>query len=505
MGPRAEDNSPGFARALSLVGAGAGARAVSTVMAAVAAFLTAALLVRLLGTSLYGALAFGMSIVGLAGALILGFGVAISRTLAASLALGELDAAQDVTRGASAVAAVVGVVGFVIVLLAVILTQNQLGQAQALVLGLGLGVLLAGRTAAFSAGAVARGFGRVVLMELPALAGVLFQLGAAVILALMGMASAEAIGAAYCLVGLCVIFISLATSSRVLSGVTEALRPGKAAAVNLLHTAAPFIVAGVAVKLIASFDVFVLGIVHPGEQVGAYAPTLTLIEGLAMLTPMLLMALFVTAASQLVVSGDVDGFARLYLVVSKVSLLIAMPAFLLIAAAPTRVLQAVFGDQFPASSSVTWVLLAGFFVNVALGVNAQALIASGERWRLARAFIWPIVAMVVTSLVLIPWFSALGAATATTIAVVVLNASMSWTLYRATGVHPFHRDMILVVVTSPFVVAGAIILDRAIGEDVWTAAVATLLAWCAWLVTLRLMGAFRFAELRGFVPTRYVA
>lgn len=500
--PSQENHTAGFERALALVGAGASVRAVATVITTLAAFLTTVLLVRVLGTSLYGALAFALSIVGLAGALILGFGVAVTRTLAAHLALGDRDAVQDVAQGASTIVVVVGGLGLVLVFVSVVVTQTQLDSAQAMALGLGLGVLLAGRSAAFTAGAVARGAGRVLMMEIPALAGVLSQLAVACLLTILRIADAGTIAVGYGMVGVLAVIIAAAVTRRVLAGASNVLRPSATAAVRLLRIAGPFLVAGVAVRFIASFDVFVLGATHPGLEVGAYAPTLNLVEGLVMLAPMLLMALFVTAASELNVTGDVSGFSRLYLTVSRASVLMAMPAFLLLASAPAQVLQLAFGKQFPATPGVSWVLLIGFFVNVASGANVQALFASGHRWNLARAFLWPITAMAVSSVALIPPFGAIGAAAATTIAVVALNTSMSWTLFRATGVHPFHRNLIVVVGSAPFAILGSFAVDHALGRGVLAAVFASLIVWCLWLLLMRVLGAFHFAELRSFLPKR---
>lgn len=497
-----ENQHTAFDRAVALVGAGAGVRSVATAITTVAAFSTMVLLVRLLGTSFYGALAFGMSIVGLAGALILGFGLAVTRTLAASFALGDLDAARDATRGASTVVVAVGGIGLVVVLAAVILTQDQLDSAQAVALGLGLGLLLVGRTAAFTAEAVARGSGRLLMMELPALFGVLSQLTVAGVLTILGIVGVEAVATGYGIVGVLTVIIAAAVTHRIFAGSSEAIRPDTAAALRLLRIAGPFVVAGVAVRLIASFDVFILGATHPGGPVGSYAPTLTLVEALVIVAPMMLMALFITAASELSVTGDSEGFSRLYVTVSKLSVAVAMPAFLLVLSAPVEVLQFAFGERFPATPTISRLLLIGFFVNVASGANAQALLASGERRGLVRTFLWPIFAMAGSSLALIPHFGAIGAAMATTVAVIVLNAAVSWTLYRRTGVHPFHRDLVLVVVSAPLAILGTFAIDRALGPGVWAAGLASLLAWCLWILCMKALGALQFAELRGFLPRR---
>lgn len=503
MTDEAETPSVGFDRALGLIGSGASVRAATTLATSGASFITTVLLVRLLGASLYGALALGLSIVGLATAVNRnGFGVAATRTIAAHLAVGNRQGARDTTRGLSTIVVGGGLIGLVLIVSIVEVTQVQLSVAQRLVVGLGLGLLLMGSDAATASGAVARGFGRVLLMEIPALVGIFSKLVIVTALFALGISNigvaATALGAS----GLAATVVAARiTWHAVSAGDARVLRPSLSSAHRLLRVVVPYVMAGVAAKLIASFDVLVLGATHPGRGVGSYAPVLTLLEAVVMLVPFLLSTLFVTAATGLMTTGDISGFTKLYLTVSKFSILIAMPAFCLLATAPVGTFQAVYGTRFPVDPSVVWILLVGYFVNVSFGVNTQALISSGER-RLARAFMLPAIAMVLSSLFLIPPFGALGAAAATSVSYLVLNLSISWTLYRATGVHPLHRGLVSVVATAPLAIVGTVQLYKVIGGGFWVASFLSLISWCVWILLARLLGAFRFGDLRGFIPDR---
>lgn len=499
-----ENDSRGFDRAVALIGAGAGVKAAAVVVTSGLSLATTILLVRMLGASLYGALALGLSIVGLSAALTkAGFGVAATRTIAASLAVDDRESAIDTTRGVTTFVLLGGVVGSALVLSSLVATQSQLSLSVRVTVGVGLAFLLVGRDAAAASGAVARGFGRVRLMELPALAQVISKFGIVVVLLALGATSLSAAAAGLGVSGLVAALVAaFVVTAMPRPRSARGLRPSFTSFTSLLRLGIPYAMAGVAAKLIASFDVFILGVSHPGAPVGAYAPVLSLIEASVMLAPIMLTTLFIAAATRLYAQGEQSAFSRLYVTVSKVSILLAMPAFALFAVSPTVVIRFVFGSDFPVDETVVRVLLLGLFLNVAFGVNMQALIASGARWRLARALVLPAGTMVAISLALIPGFGAIGAATATTVSYAVLNVVMSWTLFKMAGVHPFHRDLVIVVVTSPIMLLVGTVVVSSVGRDFLTAVAAALIAWIGWLLLVAAMGAINYAELRAFLPKR---
>jgi O-antigen/teichoic acid export membrane protein len=215
-------------------------------------------------------------------------------------------------------------------------------------------------------------------------------------------------------------------------GTMVAMAPAARAGVDLVRLTAPFVIGAIAFRLIRGFDVVVLGVVEPGTAVGAYAPALALIEGLVMLVPGLLGAMYVTAATGLHEAGDRRGFGDLFLSVSKVSVILAMPAFTLLAIAPTAAMRAVYGDALPVSPAVVRILLVGYFVTVALGFNGQALVAAGAWSAVGRALVVPAVTMIATAVVLIPVAGPVGAATASTIS--FFSSECAFGLYRNSAI-----------------------------------------------------------------------
>jgi O-antigen/teichoic acid export membrane protein len=464
----------------------------------VCTFITTALVVRAVGTETFGALAFGLSLVGLIAGLFGGLATAATRSIAAAIATDTPP--HRVVGALTAVVLAVSALGGAGLLTAVAVTQRQLETADAWILGAAMCLLLLGRLSAAAGSSVARGNGRVGLMELPPTVEALTKLMLVIVVLVVGARRGWVpIAVVYAGAGVAAAVAAILVVRRAL-GTIGAIAPAARAGLDLVRLTAPFVVGAVAYRLIHGFDVAVLGVARPGPEVGAYAPTLALVEGVVTLVPGLLSAMFITAATGLWESGDRRGFAALYLTVSKVSVVLAMPAFTLLVVAPADVLRTVYGAPFPTSPGVMWILLGGYFVTVALGFNGQALVASGAWAAVGKALVRPAVTMVASALVLIPALGAVGAAIATTVSFVVLNASLSTALFRTTGVHPLRADRALLLGTAPLSIVVAAGASRAFGDGLWMAVACSIVGWAAWLGLLAWTRTLRLDELRALRP-----
>jgi hypothetical protein len=155
----ASSPSEGLARALTTVGTGAAVRAGSRVLITACTFATTVLVVRATGAERFGALAFGLSIVGLIAGLFTGFATASNRSIASVVATGG--SPHEVVRAVSAVVLATAAAGAMVLLTSFALTQHQLdGEAVAL-LTVAMSLLLLGRVAAAAGSSIARGVGRM--------------------------------------------------------------------------------------------------------------------------------------------------------------------------------------------------------------------------------------------------------------------------------------------------------------------------------------------------------
>ncbi len=250
------------------------------------------------------------------------------------------------------------------------------------------------------------------------------------------MANLRWVAAGYALAAVAGVAVSWCVTKSMLETV-KGFVPSLPATRAILTSALPFAVTGLATIVISRFDVVVLGLTGTRIEVGTYEPTLKVVEQAMLLVPLLFAAQYLPVASRAFVGRDRIGFRELYVGVSKIAFVIAFPAVVLFAAFPETILHALYGADFPASGLLVWLLLPGFAVNLAFGLNLAALAAVGDRRGLARTGAITTAAMVVLAVVLVSVFGATGAASATTATYVILNLVVAVELARTTGVQPF--------------------------------------------------------------------
>jgi O-antigen/teichoic acid export membrane protein len=499
--PHRADASGSRGDGYSLIGRGVGARAVGLAIATPAGLLTVILTVRLLPPSSYGALAFGLSTaVVFAGVGRLGLDPAVARSVALVAAEDSPAAQARIARGAFTLVGLTGTVGAAATLLVVELGTGELDQSTRLVLGISLGLVLYGSNVAAVAGALARGAGHPALMEVPNLASTLARVCVVGLLAAVGVAKLGWVAAGF---GAAAV-VGLASSgavTRFVIGHGHARTARLGAARALLPDALPFAVTGLAAIVISRFDVLVLGLSATSAEVGRYEPSLRIVEQAMLLAPLLFTAQFLPVASRTVAAGNAPAFNELYVGISKLVVVVSFPLIVLLAAFPETLLHALYGSGFPASGLVVWLLLPGFAVNLALGLNSSALAAAGHRRRLARSGGVATATMTVVALVLIPLFGVTGAAAATSTTYVVFNVWVSAELWRATGVHPLRADFVLTVLTAATAVGTALAIRGPLAQsNLWAAlgwSCAISAGWAILLLGARLV---RRDELRRLVP-----
>jgi O-antigen/teichoic acid export membrane protein len=486
--PRAE----GFA----LIGLGAGARFVGLGAGALAGLAATAVAVRLLGTASYGALALALAAAAVfAGIGRLGLDPAVARSVALLHSPGDQAGVDRVARGAFTLVALTGLVGAGATLAVIELASLGLDGGTRLVLGGFFGIVIYGSNAATVGAALARGTGRVALMELAILVPALGRLAAVALLAAFDLADLRWVAAGYALGAVAGVAVSWRTARLVL-GKARAFLPDFAAAREMFIGSLPFAVTGLAAIVISRFDVVILGLTGTRIEVGAYEPALKVVEQAMLLVPLLFMAQYLPVASRAFARGDEAEFRELYVGVSKVAFVMAFPIVIVFAAFPETILHALYGAGFPARGLVVWLLLPGFVVNLAFGLNSSALAAVGNRRALARTGVIATAAMVVLALVLVPAFGATGAASATSATYVVLNVVVAFELARAAGVQPFRRDFVLTLLSSLGLLLAALgIRAWASPVDLWQAVGSVVVLSIVWIVLLVGVGVVRLDEI----------
>jgi O-antigen/teichoic acid export membrane protein len=491
--PRAE----GF----GLIGLGVGARFIGLAAGALAGLATTAVAVRLLGTASYGALAFVLAAAAIfAGIGRLGLDPAVARSVALLHSARDQVGMDRVARGAFTLVALTGLVGAGVTLAVIELASLGLDGGTRLVLGGFLGIVIYGSNAATIGAALARGAGRVALMELSILIPALGRLAAVGLLAAFDVADLRWVAAGYALGAVAGVAASW-RAARVVLGKARVFLPDLAAARAMLVGSMPFAVTGLATIVISRFDVVILGLTGTRIEVGAYEPALKVVEQAMLLVTLLFIAQYLPVASRAFAGGDNAEFRELYVGVSKIAFVMAFPAVIVFAAFPEAILHALYGAGFPASARLVWILLPGFVVNLAFGLNSSALAAVGNRRALTRTGAIATAAMVVLALLLVPLFGATGAASATSATYVILNVVVAIELMRAAGVQPFRTDFVLTLLSSLGPLVAALAIRAWAGPvDLWQAVGSVVVLSIVWIALLFGVGVVRRDEIIRLLP-----
>jgi O-antigen/teichoic acid export membrane protein len=207
---------------------------------------------------------------------------------------------------------------------------------------------------------------------------------------------------------------------------------------ELLSFSAPLIVVTTMNMIHGNIDVFILGYFQSTGVIGTY----TAVYPLTKLLRMGLITfgfLFMPLISELHADGRDTETRRTYQIVSKWVLFSTLPVFLVFVTYPEIVIRYTFGEEYLAGATALAILSVGFFAHAVAGPSGDTLVAIGSTQLI---MIYNTIAAMVNAalnLLLVPRYSLVGAAVATTVAFVVMNGLYVAQLYRSVGVHPFRR------------------------------------------------------------------
>lgn len=222
---------------------------------------------------------------------------------------------------------------------------------------------------------------------------------------------------------------------------------------ELLSYSLPVMVRNLMTMVLVHVDTFLLGALATVAAVGVYGA----VYPLAMLVTIAHKAtnfLYLPIVSELDADTRQDEIANVYQIVAKWLFLATVPIFVAVALFPGVTIGLTYGPEYVAGARALTVLSVGFFVHTVVGVNGGTLEAIGATRFVMGVSVVVAVVNVALNLVLIPRYSLLGAAVATTAAYVLLNTLYTAYLYRLTGLVPFNRRFRGVAAATVVLVGG---------------------------------------------------
>jgi len=221
---------------------------------------------------------------------------------------------------------------------------------------------------------------------------------------------------------------------------------------DLLRFSAPLMVTASMTLVLANLDTFIIaGYSQTTDPVGVYNAVYPLAELLSVLLSAFGF-LFMPVISELHANDQDDELERLYQVITKWIFIAIFPLFSLFVLFPEVVITLTFGPEYATGAPALAVLSVGWFVHSVAGLNVNALTAIGRTRVIMYDNLFVAALNVGLNLLLVPEYGILGAAVATAISYIVLNALYTTQLYRANGTQPFSMALVRPGLTSALLV-----------------------------------------------------
>jgi O-antigen/teichoic acid export membrane protein len=246
---------------------------------------------------------------------------------------------------------------------------------------------------------------------------------------------------------------------------------------ELIFFSLPLLGVGIMDNLMGWTGTLALGYFQQSAQVALYSAPFRL----AVFIPFPLGAvvyLYLPIATRLLKDGAGAGtkFRELYVSTTKWAFFFSLPLILWLAVDAEFVVTTLFGAEYRASAGVLRILVLGFSCHAFLGPNGTALTAAGNTRAVFRSSLLAGATVILLSVILVPRYSAAGAAAAMAASRLVSNGFLSYALYRSTGTHPFRAPYLTPVAAA---LAGGLLLLAGAGGIAEAPLFAHLLAFVA--------------------------
>ena len=235
-------------------------------------------------------------------------------------------------------------------------------------------------------------------------------------------------------------------------------QPGEGWLGRALRYAGPRAPAALFSQLLFWTDLFVLTRYVGDAEVGTYSAVLRAGQMVVLfLTSVNLM--FSPYVADLHARGETQRLDRLFKTLTRWTIAATLPAFLLLAVAPSSVLR-MFGDGFGGGQTALLILLGGQLVNVATGSVGFVLIMVGRTgWDLA-VYLGSLVLDVTLAVVLASRYGIEGAAIANAVTFGVSNVLRLMLVARVVGIWPYDRSYLRLLPAATAALVAMLLVHR---------------------------------------------
>jgi O-antigen/teichoic acid export membrane protein len=221
---------------------------------------------------------------------------------------------------------------------------------------------------------------------------------------------------------------------------------------ELIAFSGPLVVSSAMGIVFSDLDTLLLGYFVSNGEVGIYRVVYPLAELLLVFLNSISF-MFLPVLSELHAEGNIERMNRIYQVITKWLLVLTFPILITWVLFPRIVIRTFFGSEYVTGGQALAVLAIGFFIHAVTGLNSNTITSIGETKFIPMTNLIAAVTNFGLNMVLIPRYSFLGAAVATTVSYTVLNLLFSGLLYRMTGITPIGRPVVRIGVAVSLMTA----------------------------------------------------
>ncbi len=180
-------------------------------------------------------------------------------------------------------------------------------------------------------------------------------------------------------------------------------------------------------------DIVMLGIYLTSAEVGVYRVA---VQGaMFVLFGLQIVAMFVSPYfARFQSQGDLERLQRIAIIGARVSMLVALPTWLILYAYGDTLITIFFGSEFSEGYSSMVILGVGQVVSAFVGPVGVLLNMTGQERKVAQVLAFGAAANVILNIFLISYFGLIGAAVATSATIVISNIFLWKTAFKELGI-----------------------------------------------------------------------
>lgn len=221
--------------------------------------------------------------------------------------------------------------------------------------------------------------------------------------------------------------------------------------VGFLRYSAPLFFAGGFRLLADSIDSIFIGAILTPSAVGVYDAAYTLANQV-LFASTLFAVILMPVMSEYYENGDLDEMKDIFLISTRWTIIITLPAYLVLLFEGETLITAIFGSEFLAGTTSLAIVATGFLAFTLFGLNNATLNMIGDSDFVLFASIVNVGVNISLNLYLIPRFGIEGAAVATAVSFTLPNSLIAVRLFTSTGIVPWNlvslKSFIVLLVVS---------------------------------------------------------